>query len=46
MRQLLFERGKFIGVPSVLVCLMRETAKLSLSVDRTEDMLVGVAVLL
>lgn len=46
MRKLLLERGKFIGVSGVLVCLMRETAKLSLSVDRREGMLVGVAVLL
>jgi len=45
-RKLLLERGKFMGVSVVLVCLMREAAKPSLSVDRTEGMLVGVTLLL
>jgi hypothetical protein len=36
---------KFIGVSGVLVCLMRETAKQVVSVDRTEGMLVAVALL-
>lgn len=41
-----WEGGKLMGVSVVLVCLMRETAKPSLSVDRTEGILVGVALFL
>ena len=46
-RKLLFRKGETLSeFRFFLVCLMRETAKPSRSFDRTEGILVGVALLL